>query len=66
MSCFPIIGHLNFRPIKIGKSWIASDFRPRNDEKYFRAKWTIKYNFIGASNDALYLLAFNLKHIKRG
>ena len=40
-------GLVNFRPYKIGKNWIASGFRPRNDEKYFRPNWTIKYNQTG-------------------
>ena len=36
-------GLVNFRPFKIGKNWIASGFRPRNDEKDFLPKRTIKY-----------------------
>jgi hypothetical protein len=29
-----------FRPFIIGKSWIASGFHPRNDEKRFQPNWT--------------------------
>ena len=38
----------NFRPFKIGKSWIASCFRPRNDEKHFRANYSLKYSSLSS------------------
>ena len=40
-----LFGHLystNFRPFKIGKSWIASGVRPRNDIKPFRPNVLLK------------------------
>ena len=43
-TVFVQFGLASFRPIKIGKSWIASGFRPRNDGKYFLPKRTIKYS----------------------
>ena len=49
---------VNFRPLKIGKNWIASGFRPRNDEKYFRPKRTKKYSLeslaLNVSTDFLF------------
>ena len=39
---------LYFRPFKIGKSWIASGFLPRNDKKYFRPNWTIKHSSLSS------------------
>ena len=42
-TVFVQFGLASFGPIKIGKSWIASDFCPRNDEKHFRPKRTKKY-----------------------
>ena len=42
-SVFVQFGLVNFRPFKIDKGWIASDFRPRNDEKHFRANYSLKY-----------------------
>ena len=49
-------GLVNFRLFKVGKNWIASGFRPRNDKKYFRPKWTIKYTSLRSF--ALELLKF--------
>ena len=42
-TVFVQFGLANFRPIKIGKGWIASGFHPRNDEKCFWLNWTIIY-----------------------
>ena len=40
---FVQFGFIDFRLFKIGKSWIASGFYPRNDEKFFRPKWTTSF-----------------------
>ena len=48
-TVFVQFGLVNFRPIKVGKNWIASGFCPRNDEKDFRPNWMYKNKHIRLS-----------------
>ena len=42
IGLFGLLYLTNFRPCKIGKSWIASGIRPRNDIKPFRPNVSLK------------------------